>query len=156
MWQAMTMAITNDSSAKRITVQIPTVSGDAIEAWVYLPESNGPHPAVIMAHGIGGIKAGGLAPFAERFREEGFVAIAFDYGNFGGSGGQPREVLSVPRQRADYSTVIGWAREQPYVDTRQIIAWGTSFAGMHIVELAISDPRLAASVPPAPPTDARA
>ena len=40
-----------------------------------------------MAHGIGGIKAGGLAPFAERFREEGFAAIAFDYRNFGGSGG---------------------------------------------------------------------
>jgi uncharacterized protein len=56
-----------------------------------------------MAHGIGGIKAGGLAPFAERFREEGFVAIAFDYRNFGGSGGKPREMLSVPRQRADYS-----------------------------------------------------
>jgi fermentation-respiration switch protein FrsA (DUF1100 family) len=69
-----------------------------------------------MAHGIGAIKAGGLAPFAERFREEGFVAIAFDYRNFGGSGGQPREVLSVPRQRADYSTVTGWAVEQPYID----------------------------------------
>ena len=35
-----------------------------------------------MAHGIGAIK--GLTPFAERFREEGFVAIAFDYRNFGG------------------------------------------------------------------------
>ena len=104
------------NSANRITVQIPTASGDAIEAWVYLPEGNGPHPAVVMAHGIGGIKAGGLAPFAERFREEGFVAIAFDYRNFGGSGGQPREALSVPRQRADYSTVIGWAVEQPYID----------------------------------------
>jgi pimeloyl-ACP methyl ester carboxylesterase len=34
-------------------------------------------------------------------------------------------VLSVPRQRADYSTVIGWADEQPYIDARQIIAWGT-------------------------------
>ena len=102
------------SSAERITVQIPTSSGDAIEAWVYLPEGSGPHPAVVMAHGIGGIKAGGLAPFAERFRKEGFVAIAFDYRNFGGSGGQPREVLSVPRQRADYSTVIRWAVEQPY------------------------------------------
>src|SRR5882672_6550832 len=100
----MTMTIPNNSSAKRITVQIPTSSGDAIEAWVYLPEGSGPHPAVVMAHGIGGIKAGGLAPFAERFREEGFAAIAFDYRNFGGSGGQPREVLSVPRQRADYST----------------------------------------------------
>ena len=142
-----------DSPAKRITVQIQTASGDAIEAWVYLPEGNGPHPAVVMAHGIGGIKAGGLAPFAERFREEGFAAIAFDYRNFGGSGGQPREVLSVPRQREDYSTVIGWAAKQPYVDPRQIIAWGTSFAGMHVLELAVSDTRLAAAVAQAPLTD---
>src|SRR5258707_6429231 len=107
-WKAMTMTISDNPSAKRVTVQIPTASGDMIEAWVYLPEGGGPHPAVVMAHGIGVIKAGGLAPFAERFREEGFVAIAFDYRNFGGSGGQPREALSVPRQRADYSTVIGW------------------------------------------------
>ena len=70
----MTMTIPSNSSAKRITVQIPTPSGDAIEAWVYLLEGSGPHPAVVMAHGIGGIKAGGLAPFAERFREEGFAA----------------------------------------------------------------------------------
>jgi hypothetical protein len=52
-------SIPNNSSAKRITVQIPTSSGDAIEAWVYLSEGSGPHPAVVMAHGIGGIKAGG-------------------------------------------------------------------------------------------------
>jgi uncharacterized protein len=137
----------------RTTVQIPTASGDELEAWVYLPEGDGPYPAVVMAHGIGGIKAGGLAPFAERFREEGFAAIAFDYRNFGGSGGQPREVLSVPRQRADYSTVIGWAVEQPYIDSHQIIAWGTSFAGMHVLELAVSDTRLAAAVAQAPLTD---
>ena len=147
------MTAPNDSSAKRITVQIPTASGDAIEAWVYLPEGDGPHPAVVMAHGIGGIKAGGLAPFAERFRDEGFAAIAFDYRNFGGSGGQPREALSVPRQREDYSTVIGWAVEQPYIDPRQIIAWGTSFAGMHVVELAVSDTRLTAAIAQAPLTD---
>src|SRR5882762_12030017 len=98
------MTTPNNSSAERITVQIPTSSGDAIEAWVYLPEGGGPRPAVVMAHGIGGIKAGGLAPFAERFRQEGFVAIAFDYRNFGGSGGQPREVLSVPRQRSEEHT----------------------------------------------------
>ena len=147
------MTISNNSSAKRITVRIPTSSGDAIEAWVYRPEGSGPHPAVVMAHGIGGIKAGGLAPFAERFRKEGFAAIAFDYRNFGGSAGQPREVLSVPRQRADYSTVIGWAVEQPYIDPRQIIVWGTSFAGMHVLELAVSDNRLAAAVAQAPLTD---
>jgi dienelactone hydrolase len=145
--------MSHKSPLSRTTVQIPTASGDAIEAWCYLPEGSGPHPAVVMAHGIGSIKAGGLSPFAERFREEGFAAIAFDYRNFGGSGGQPREVLSVPRQRADYSTVIGWAVEQPYIDSRQIIVWGTSFAGMHVLELAVSDTRLAAAIAQAPLTD---
>jgi fermentation-respiration switch protein FrsA (DUF1100 family) len=149
----MTMTTPNNPSPKRITVRIPTASGDAIEAWVYLPGGSGPHPAVVMAHGIGAIKAGGLAAFAERFREEGFVAIAFDYRNFGGSGGQPREVLSVPRQRADYGTVIGWAVEQSYIDPRQVIVWGTSFAGMHVVELAASDTRLAGAIAQAPLTD---
>jgi uncharacterized protein len=147
------MTNATDSSPKRMTVQIPTASSDAIEAWVHLPEGRGLHPAVVMAHGIGGIKAGGLSLFAERFRQEGFAAIAFDYRNFGGSGGQPREVLSVPRQRADYSTVIGWAAEQPFIDPRQIIGSGPSFAGMHVVELAVSDTRVIAAVAQAPLTD---
>jgi len=149
----MTMTISDNPSAKRVTVQIPTASGDMIEAWVYLPEGGGPHPAVVMSHDIGGIKAGGLAPFAERFREEGFVAIALDYRNFGGSSGHPREVLSVPRQRQDYSTVIGWAVQQSYIDPHQIIAWGTSFAGMHVTELAVADTRLVAAVAQSPLTD---
>jgi fermentation-respiration switch protein FrsA (DUF1100 family) len=143
----------NQSSANRITVRIPAASGDSIEAWVYTPEGSGPHPALVMGHGIGAIKAGGLAPFAERFREEGFVAIALDYRNFGGSSGHPREVLSVPRQRQDYSTVIGWAVQQSYIDPHQIIAWGTSFAGMHVTELAVADTRLVAAVAQSPLTD---
>src|SRR5712675_1773778 len=96
------------STNARTTVRIPTASGDDIEAWLYLPEGPGPHPAVVMAHGIGAIKAGGLAPFAERFRQEGFAAVVFDYRQWGGSAGQPREVLSFPRQREDYRTVIRW------------------------------------------------
>jgi hypothetical protein len=43
-WKAMTMTISDNPSAKRITVQIPTASGDMIEAWVYLPEGRGPIP----------------------------------------------------------------------------------------------------------------
>ena len=74
----MTNLKDNAAAPPRTTIRIPTASGDELEAWLYLPEGDGPHPAVVMAHGIGGIKAGGLAPFAERFREEGFVAIAFE------------------------------------------------------------------------------
>jgi len=135
----------NAAAPSRTTVRIPTASGDELEALLYLPEGDGPHPAVVMAHGIGAIKAGGLAPFAERFCGEGFAAVVFDYRQWGGSAGQPREELSFPRQREDYGTVIGWAH--------RVFAWGTSFAGMYIVELAVSDSRLAGAIGQAPLVD---
>ena len=137
----------------RRTVRIPTASGDEVDAWLYLPDGRGPHPAVVMAHGIGAIKAGGLAPFAERFCNAGFAAVVFDYRQWGDSDGQPREELSFPRQREDYRTVIGWAAAQPYIDRRQIFAWGTSFAGMYVVELAATDARLAGAIAQSPLVD---
>ncbi len=143
----------NAAAPSRTTVRIPTATGDELEAWLYLPEGNGPHPAVVMAHGIGAIKAGGLAPFAERFCRDGFAAVVFDYRQWGGSSGQPREELSFPRQLEDYGTVIGWASAHPNIDERRIFAWGTSFAGMYIVELAVSDSRLAAAIGQAPLVD---
>ena len=149
----MTNADNNVDPPAHTTVRIPTASGDELEAWLYLPDGEGPYPAVVMAHGIGAIKAGGLAPFAERFCREGFAAVAFDYRQWGGSGGQPREVLSFPRQREDYGIVIGWAAAQPDIDARRIFAWGTSFAGMYVVELAALDARLAGAIAQSPLVD---
>jgi dienelactone hydrolase len=67
------------AACARTTVRIRTASGDELEAWLYLPDGDGPYPAVVMAHGIGAIKAGGLVPFAERFCRTSFAAIVFDY-----------------------------------------------------------------------------
>src|SRR4029077_6649481 len=107
------MRMGDDASVFRTTVRIPTTSGEDLEAWVYQPDGHGPHPAVVLAHGFAGVKAGGLAPFwerlsagyrggardlfAERFCREGFSAVAFDYRHWGGSSGEPREVTSIPR-----------------------------------------------------------
>jgi dienelactone hydrolase len=136
----------DDASVFRTTVRIPTASGDDLEAWVYRPDGHGPHPAVVMAHGFAGVKAGGLEPFAERFCREGFTAVAFDYRHWGGSSGEPREVTSIPRQREDYRTVINWAAANPDIDTKRIFIWGTSFSGMHVVEIAATDVRLRGAI----------
>jgi dienelactone hydrolase len=137
----------------RRTVRIRTASGDEIDAWLYLPVGEGPHPAVVMAHGIGAVKAGGLALFAERFCQAGFAAVVFDYRQWGDSDGQPREELSFPRQLEDYRMVIGWAAAQPDLDARRVFAWGTSFAGMYVVELAAGDARLAGAIAQSPLVD---
>src|SRR5260370_13088529 len=89
--------INGRTAISRTTLRIPTASGDELEAWLYLPEGDGPHPAVVMAHGIGAIKAGGLAPFAARFCREGFAPAVFDYRQLVRSAGHPRGELSSPR-----------------------------------------------------------
>ena len=95
---------------------------------------------------IAAVNAGGLQPFAERFCREGFTAIAFDYRQWGGSSGEPREEVSVPRQREDYRTVINWAIADPDIDEAQIFIWGTSFSGLHAVEIAATDTRLRGAI----------
>jgi len=138
----------------RTTVRIPTPSGFDIEAWFYRPEGEGPFPAVVMGHGLGAVKVGGLASFAERFCREGFAAVVIDYRQWGGSEGQPpRDELNVPRQREDYTAAIGWAAAQPNLDEHRIFVWGTSFAGMHATALAASDNRLAGAIAQCPLVD---
>ena len=78
------------------------VYGLAVSAWLYLPNrGEGPHPCIVMAHGLGGTKDAGLAQYAERFQEAGFAVLVFDYRHFGKSSGMPRQLLSVPKQLED-------------------------------------------------------
>jgi dienelactone hydrolase len=146
-------SIQDTATPARATVRIPTASGDEIEAWVYRAEGEGPHPAIVMAHGFAAIKAGGLADFAQRFCREGFTAIPFDYRQWGGSSGQPRDETSVPRQREDYRTVIEWAAADADIDETRIFIWGTSFSGLHAVEIAATDARLRGAIAQTPLVD---
>jgi pimeloyl-ACP methyl ester carboxylesterase len=144
--------MTSDLS-RRTDVRIPAGHGEEIDAWVYLPDGPGPHPVVVMAHGIGGVKAAGLAPFAERFADGGFAAVVFDYRHWGRSTGQPRQLLSIRRQLDDYRTVLAWVRAHAEFDATRVFVWGTSFAGMHVVELAAAEPGLAGAIAQCPLVD---
>ncbi|MGW4535951.1 alpha/beta hydrolase [Nocardia sp. NPDC004340] len=134
-------------------VRIPAGAGTELDCWLYLPSTPGPHPAVVMAHGIGGVKAAGLAPFAEAFADNGFAALVFDYRHWGRSGGTPRELLSIRRQREDYHTALSWARRHDSIDNDRLFIWGTSFAGMHILDVAADDPGLAGAIAQCPLVD---
>ena len=66
----------------------------------------------------------GLLPFAERFAAAGLDALAFDYRHFGASDGEPRQLLSIPRQLEDYAAAIAFARTLPGVDPARIVRVG--------------------------------
>ena len=123
-----------------------TVGGVAIAAWWYHPQAPAttPVPCIVMAHGLGGTRDAGLEPYAEAFAEAGFAVLLFDYRHFGASDGEPRQLLSIHRQLADWQAAINYAREQPGVDPERIALWGSSFSGGHVIVAAARDGRVAA------------
>ncbi|SKG48220.1 alpha/beta hydrolase [Mycobacteroides abscessus] len=143
----------SDHTVNRRQLRIPVHGNEELDAWVYVPDAAGPVPVVVMAHGIGGIKAAGLAPFAQHFADKGFGVVAFDYRHWGESTGEPRQFLSVSRQLQDYRSALAWARSQDEFDGARVFAWGTSFAGMHIVELAAGERGLAGAIAQCPLVD---
>jgi uncharacterized protein len=119
-------------------------------------DARGDRPCVVLAHGFGGTADSGLMPYAERFAAAGLDALVFDYRHFGASGGEPRQLVSVPRQLEDYAAAIAFARGLPDVDPDRIAVWGTSFSGGHVVEVAVADGRVAAVIAQTPAMDGRA
>src|SRR5690606_4654369 len=140
---------------ERGNVHFPSGS-DVCDAWLYRPAgatAAGSLPVIVMAHGLGGIKVGGLAPFAERFCTEGYACLVFDYRYFGDSGGEPRELLDIPSQLEDWRAAVACARSLPGIDPDRVVVWGTSFGGGHAVVTAAEDARIAAAIAQCPFTD---
>ena len=118
------------------------VDGSTVRGWLYLPERGShppPAPCVVMAHGLGGTKATGLDGYARRFRGAGFAVLAFDYRHLGESDGEPRQLVWIPSQLADYAAAIAFVRGLEEVDPSRIALWGTSLSGGHVVVTAARD-----------------
>lgn len=113
-----------------------------ITALQYIPEKDGKCPAIIMAHGFGLTKEAYIDKFAEKFAENGFVVILFDYQNLGESDGYPRQEINPFSQIDDYKNSITYACTLDKVDKNKIGIWGTSFSGGHVIVTGATDKRV--------------
>ena len=128
--------------------------GARCAAWLYRPEgADGDVPLVVLAHGWTGIREARLDAYAERFAAAGFAALVFDYRHFGASEGEPRQLLDVGRQLADWAAAVAYARTLDGVDPDRIALWGSSFSGGHVITTAARDQRIAAVVAQVPFVD---
>ncbi|BBH17762.1 alpha/beta hydrolase [Nocardioides baekrokdamisoli] len=128
-------------------------SGDTCAAWLFLPEGVERPPVVILGHGLGATREMRLDAFAERFAQAGIAAIAFTYRHFGDSTGQPRQLLSIKRQLADWDAAIAHVKTRGDVDGSRLAVWGSSFGGGHAIVVASRHPELRAAVSQCPFTD---
>jgi dienelactone hydrolase len=125
-------------------------AGEQLAGWLYRPDGDGPHPILVMAHGFSAVRDQRLDAYAERFVGAGIGVLLFDYRYFGDSSGQPRQLLDIKAQLADWRRAVAHARTVDWADTGRLALFGSSFSGGHVVAIAADDPGVAAVVSQAP------
>lgn len=125
--------------------------GTRCAARVYRPSAADRElPVVVMAHGFGSPRALRLYAYAEHFAAAGYVVVVFDYRGFGESEGEPRQLLDIRMQHEDWRAALRFARSLDGVDCDRVVAWGTSFAGGHVITIAGQGEPLAAVIAQVP------
>ncbi len=125
-----------------MTVTIPTgradfdSGGTRCAAWLTLPAGRGPHPAVVLVHGLGATHDMMLTQYEERFAAAGIATLAFDYRNTGASDGAPRQHISIRNQCQDVAAAVAHLRGLADIDAARIGLWGTSLGAMNVIRVA--------------------
>jgi fermentation-respiration switch protein FrsA (DUF1100 family) len=128
--------------------------GERCAAWLYRPATAKPRvPVVVMAHGFSAVREQRLDAYAERFVAAGMAVLLFDYRHFGASGGEPRQLLDIDRQLADWKAAVAFARAQPGIDAARVAIAGSSFSGGHVHRIAAQDRSIAAVIAQVPFVD---
>lgn len=117
--------------------------------WLYRA-SGSRDPIVVLAHGFAFTREARLDDYARRFVTAGLAVLVFDYRHFGDSDGQPRQLMDIAAQLADWRAAIAFSRSLDGIDGDQVALWGTSFSGGHVAALAAEDSRVAAVISQVP------
>jgi pimeloyl-ACP methyl ester carboxylesterase len=121
-------------------------SGTRCAAWLTPPPGPGPHPAVVLVHGLGAAHDMMLPQYEQHFAAAGIATLAFDYRNTGASDGQPRQHISNRAQRDDVTAALAHLKALPEIDPERIGLWGTSLGGMNVVRVAATRDHVAVAV----------
>lgn len=134
------------------------VHGITVRGFFHLPDDAGDQqlPLVVMFNGFATEWQFGTAAFIERFTDMGFATLNFDYRSFGGSDGEPRQLLDIPAQLQDCAAAIAHGLVQEWVDPDRLIIWGSSLGGGHALTMASEFKQVAAVIAQVPHCSSRA
>jgi len=119
-------------------------------AALFYQSTNETAGCIVMAHGFAGIKEMRLKAYAHRFNQAGYHVLLFDYRHFGESEGDPRQLLDIDKQHEDWRAAIAHIQTMDCIDADNVIVWGSSFSGGHVLKLAAENHSIAAVISQVP------
>jgi hypothetical protein len=125
--------------SEELRISVP--EGGELGATLDAPD--GARACVVLGHGFGLPRQAGTQPLADALSAAGVAALRFDYRHInGGSGAEPRQLITAPAQREDWRAALARARR----DFERIGIWGYSFGGARAIEMTAEDKQLDAAV----------
>src|SRR3954452_72023 len=106
-----------------------TRDGLSLVGNLFTPEgfdANGHHDAVIVEGSFSSVKEQMPESYAQKFADQGFVALAFDYSHYGESEGEPRQLESPAEKLSDLQAAVSYLTELPYVQAVGMVGVCTS------------------------------
>jgi uncharacterized protein len=121
-----------------------TNQGERMWGMLHLPAGRGPHPAVLLLHGITGDKTGSHRLFVHMARAlaaRGIATLRFDMRGSGDSEGEFQD-MTLAGEAGDAQAALEWLIGRPEIDSARIGALGLSLGGMVESMLAGRNPNL--------------
>ena len=118
--------------------------GQRLWGMLHMPNGSGPHPAVLMLHGLTGDKTGSHRLFvhaARAFAAQGIAAFRFDMRGSGDSEGEFQDI-TLGSEAADAQAALEWLITRPQIDAVRVGVLGISLGGMIESMLAGRNPNL--------------
>jgi pimeloyl-ACP methyl ester carboxylesterase len=120
--------------------------GTRCAGWLTLPDGPGPHPGLVLAHGLGATHGMLLSQYEQHFAKSGVATLAFDYRYTGQSDGEPRQQFSMRAHRQDVASACDYLRQHGSIDAARLGLWGTSLGALHVLQAAAHGVEVAAVV----------
>jgi hypothetical protein len=137
---------------RRIDIEFASEAATC-RGWLFLPDGEGPFPAVALAGGWCYVRELVMPYYARAFAEVGVAALVFDYRNLGVSDGEPRQHLDPWGQIRDYRNALSFLERRGDIDADRLAVWGISYSGGHALILGATDPRVKCLVSQIPVVD---
>lgn len=118
------------------------VDGVTLVGDLRVPATPGPHPALVFTGPFTGTRDQVTGLYASWLAEAGYVTLAFDHRNWGGSGGTPRCHEDAQGKLHDLRAAVSLLRARPEVDGERIGAVGICLGAGYALKFAAFDPRV--------------
>lgn len=130
--------------AGQVELRQDTFSSDGLTlaGHVRVPDGPGPWPGLVFTGPFTGVKEQVTGTYAAGLAEAGFVTLAFDHRNFGGSEGEPRQHEDAEGKLADLRDAVSYLATLPEVDAARVGVVGVCLGTAYALKFSAFDPRV--------------